>query len=869
MSEITNKAELEFLQAQWKNKPLTQARANSTDVLVTDPIKLSELREDPTADENWLEDPMMASRALLDGAFWGWSDEVAASLSAGIYRAFLQPEESDVQIPQAMLDRDVTPEGMSLPKAQPSSYGDVRREMMTNLEEERRTWASENQGLNLGLNLLGGVATGGYVYNAVKGGLKATGALASQLPVIQQGTRAVQQARLQSSLGRAGTTPASATALESSIARDVAGKNLRGFKPSPAQAGLAEVPTLAATGALAAAGFADQGTDLTDSMVKGAALSVVIGAPMSGVINYALNGATTNRIAQQLGKGRDFVPVGMAALKGSASKVEKSLEYGYNKIVRHAFGADSLIAQQQKRWTNLADQELAKVENTIASSIRSTDRTLAKTKQNEASILEEATEAIKAQKNLTKDERRIALKEAADNIKLNAVADADAATNIAQAALRVQAHKDAIPAGTPQKTIDYIFSLPNMHARQQEINSLWSKNGFDMLKNKKFRINPQEIGIKVRAAVGSEKELLSTLSGSKPVNAANVIDEYLTTYVSKGNWIEGATLNNLRTTVAEMANKLGTDGADAANRMVLKELVKVLDDAAFPQLSKSAQAAFLSQKRSWGQNVIVRDAVVQATRKNGMFTPEEYLGSVKTNNKFAAGEGKGYLQTEANKVIQQTVASEKAIKTLASNQAASQAREGVKGTRKLIDEADKRVKTLKAQANSKVLNAEAKAETLKKLEVEYLRLDSLKATQVGYSALQAKTDASPFFKLFSTALLGLGNPLQGLAVGSTLGTQAAQRFLAGQTQWQTALNKSLQKADQPVSKLVQAVGRASEAVPSKGESLDSSALNTLNAASLDKQLQAYDRLNKAGKLETLKVKNPKVYETLMRANTVR
>ena len=869
MSEITNEAELEFLQAQWNNKPLTQARANSTDVLVTDPIELSELREDPTADENWLEDPMMASRALLDGAFWGWSDEVAASVSAGIYQAFLQPEESDVQIPQEMLAREGLPEGLSPPLAQPSSYGDVRRQMMTSLEEERQLWASENQGLNLGLNLLGGLGTGGYVYNAVKGGLKATGALASQLPVLQQGTRAVQQARLQGSLGRASTAPSSATALESSLARDVAGKNLRGFGPSSVQAGLAEVPVLAATGALAAGGFADQDADLSSEMLRGAAFSVLLGGPLTGVLHYALNGATTNRIAQELGKGRDFIPLGMAALKNSASKVEKGLEYGYNKIVRHAFGADSLIAQQQKRWTNLADQELAKVENTIASSIKSADRTLAATKKNEALVLEEAETVIKSQKNLTRDERKIALQDAAENIKLRAVADADSATNAAQAALRVQAHKDAIPAGTPKETVDYIFSLPNMHTRQQEINALWVDSGFEMLKNKKFRINPQEVGVKVRAAVGSEKEFLSTLSGSKPVNAANVIDEYLTSYVTKGNWIEGATLNNLRTTVAEMANKLGTEGADAANRMVLKELVKVLDDAVFPQLSKNAQTAFLSQKASWGQNVVARDAVTNATRKNGMFTPEEYLGSVKTNNRFAAGEGRGYLQPEANKIIQQTAASEKAIEKLASRQVQKQSREGVKETRKLLDEADKRIKGLKNQANSKVLNAEAKAEALKKLEVENIRLANLKATKEGYSQLLAKTDASPFFKLFSTALLGLGNPIQGLAVGTVLGTQATQRLLAGQQQWQKALNKSMQKADQPVSKLVQAGGRTIEAVSSPSETLDSTALNTLQTTGSAKQLQAYDKLKKAGKLETLKVKNPKVYKTLIEANSRR
>jgi len=869
MSKITNEQEQEFLQAQWKNKPTPITRANSTDVLVTDPIELSELRKDPTADENWLEDPMMASRALLDGAFWGWSDEVAASISAGIYQAFLQPEESGVQFSQELLDRGAMPEGAGLSPAQPTSYRDVRRQMMTTLEEERNAWASENQGLNLSLNLLGGLSTGSYVYNAAKAGLKMTGAAASQLPGIQQGTRAVQQARLQGSLARAGATPASATALESSIARDIAGKNLRSFGPSSVQAGLAEVPTLAATGALASAGFADQDSDLSSEMLRGAGLSVLIGAPLTGVLNYALNGATTNRIAQELGKGRDFIPLGMAALKGSSSKVEKGLEYGYNKVVRHAFGADSLLAQQQKKWTNLADQELAKVENTIASSIKAADRTLAATKKNDARILEEAKTQAQSQKNLTLDEKKIAIQDAAENIKLKAVADADSATHAAQAALRVQAHKDAIPAGTPKETIDYIFSLPNMHARQQEINALWVDSGFEMLKNKKFRINPQEVGVKVRAAVGSEKEFLSTLSGSKPVNAANVIDEYLTSYVTKGNWIDGATLNNLRTTVAEMANKLGTEGADAANRMVLKELVKVLDDAVFPQLSKNAQKDFLSQKASWGQNVVVRDAITNATRKNGMFTPEEYLGSVKTNNRFAAGEGRGYLQPEANKIIQQTKESEKAIENLAARQVQKQAREGIKETRKLKDEADKRIKSLEAQAKSKVLNAEAKAEALKKLEVEKIRLENLKATKEGYSKLTAKTDASPFFKLFSTALLGLGNPLRGLAVGTALGTQGVQRLLAGQQQWQKALNKSLQAADQPVSKAVQTGGRTIEAASSSSETLDSSALNTLQTASQTKQLQAYDKLKKAGKLETLKVRNPNIYKTLIEANSRR
>ena len=863
MSEITNDEELEFLRSQWNNQSMPLPKANKTDVRVTDPLELSELREEATANENWLEDTMMSSRAILDGTFWGWSDEIAASIAAAAYQTFLKPEESDVQIPQEMLDRQGVQPGA------PSSYFDVRRGMMTELEKERREWSADNVGLNLGLNLLGGVTTGSFAYNLVKSGLKTAGTLATTVPGIQQGTRAVQQARLQSSLAKANKAPASATSLESSIARDVSGKNLTGFGSSPLQATLAEVPTLTATGALAAAGFAEQGTDLGEASLTGAGLSVVLGAPMTGLINYVANGATTNRIAQQLGKGRDFVPVGMAALKGSVNKAEKALEYGYNKIVRHAFGADSLLAQQQKRFTNLADQELAKIEKTIENGIKTADRALAITKKNQATVLTEAKAQIKSQSGLNATEKKIALDEAVQTIKFNAVADADAATNVAVATLRVQAHKNAIPAGIPQEKIDYVFKLPNMHERQKEINELWSEYGFQMLKNKKFRINPEEIGVKVRAAVGSEKEFLSRLSGTKPVNAANVIDEYLTSYVTKGNWIAGTTLNNLRTTVAEMANKLGTEGADAANRIVLKELVKVLDDAVFPQLSKSSQEAFKAQKINWGQNVVVRDAVVNATRKNGMFTPEEYLSAVKANNRRGAQEGTGFLQVEANKVIAQTTASEKAIEKLAAEQVKQQSRKGAREANDAAVATQRRIEDLKNQANSKILNAEAKAKAVKSLEVENIRLDNLKATKESYNKLEAKTDASPFFKLFSTALLGFGNPIQGLAVGTALGTQGVQRLLAGQQQWQQALNKSLQSADQPVAKAVQTLGRTAQSTSSNEDKMNSTALNTLNNASLSKKLQAYDKIKKAGQLETLKVRNPRVYQTLTQANATR
>jgi len=51
---------------------------------ITDRGELSVLNEDPTANEGWYEDPVMASRAALDGLMFGWSDEAGAGIAAGV-----------------------------------------------------------------------------------------------------------------------------------------------------------------------------------------------------------------------------------------------------------------------------------------------------------------------------------------------------------------------------------------------------------------------------------------------------------------------------------------------------------------------------------------------------------------------------------------------------------------------------------------------------------------------------------------------------------------------------------------------------------------------------------------------------------------
>lgn len=858
---ITDKDKIAFLKEQFKGGKTPIGKVDSKDVAVKDPITLSEIRNEESSEEGWLEDSVMASRALLDGVFWGYSQETAASIAAAMYKTFLSSDETGAQVPSEVLARFGE---QPLPTTPTPSYSGLRREMILKMEEDRDAWADDNFGLSLGLNVAGGFLTGSSVYNATRSVIKEGAKALTKAPVIKQGVATLQTRALQNSLGRMSALPASATALEASIA--AAPQVGRGAVVAAA----AEVPTLAATGALASVGFAPQGADLGESALTGAVISTVLGGPLTGVINYGMNGVTKNRIAQQLGKGRDFVPIGLASLRNSTDRFEKALNYGYNRVLKNAFGSDSLIAQQQKKWTDLADSQFVNTTNSVKLATEDAARTLARTKRSVEQLKNEAVLDVKTANNLSGAERKIMVEDAIQNSKLQAVADADVAVNAGEAAFRVESMKQAVPTGAPKELVKEVFAAPNMHDRQLAMNRIWRDHGFPMLKDKKFRVNPAEVAVKIKAVLGKETELLAALAGQKTVNAAKVIEDYLGQVVTRGNWIEGTSLNKLRNTLAEEANSLATEGGAAASRHILREMVKVLDDVVKPQLSKEAQKAFAQQQVQWHTNLLVREGVVGAVKRNGMFTPSEYLGVARTINKKAAQTNTSPLQREANTLVKQAGERDTAIKKLAKEQQSMLNRQGIKDASKAAVETERKITALKQQANSKVLNAESKAKAASQLETEQIKLANLKYTKDTYSKIEASTEASPFFKLFSTALLGFGNPIQGLATARTLGLESTQRLLAGQTQWQKALNSGLKSADQPVEKTVQNMIRGGQSVDqSSSLKTDSQSLNKIKDLSLQKQLQAYDKLEKAGVLDRVRTSNPKVYESLVRANATR
>lgn len=836
---------------------------------INDPITLSGLRGEETANENWLEDPMMAARAALDGYFWGWSGEVGASVAAALYKTFdMGSEEEGVQLPERfknMSEEELNAAGVELPKTtEKKSYTSLRREMLTQLEEEQADWAENNIALNLGMTVLGGFGSGSAVYNTAKTLLKSTGNLVSTAPIIKPLVQARQQAQVTKSLGALEATPAPLTALQASI------QAVPQVGRSALQTAAREAPALAATGVLAGAGFAQQGEDITQAAIEGAVFSVGLGIPLQTTLNYALDGVTRQKIAQQLGKGKDFIPIGLATLRDSVSKFERNLNWTYNKIVNKSFGGDSLIEQQQKRWTQAADSELNKSNKIVESLKEDANKQLANVKQTQSLKLSDAKLNVSNKERLNKQAEEELKREALDNIRQKAVLDTDAAVNKLEAGFRIETTNAAIPSGLPVKVKKAIDQAEDQHSKIELIKQAWSNHGYSMLKNRKFRISPEAVAIQVNNAVGEDAAFAAQLAGTPVVNMKKLIAEHLQKYVGKGDWIDGAQLNKLRTKVATQANdQMGTSAG-----LILRDLVRVLDDAVLPQLPKSTQTVFKQQQQQWRNLLAAKEATFSAIGKNGSYTPEQYLSAIGKVNKEAAISGLGPNQRKASEIITLKNQRDEVISKSAKRQENKVRITAQAKANKELLKAQKEVRRLELAAKSRTSSAEQTANNQRQLEQALLVQQGRKDAVEGFKKVAAKPDAPIWEKIPATLLLGGLNPLTyltggtaGLAIGAGTGrlaaTQSVQRALVGQAEWQKSLNKILREKE-PVKKAVRTGVVVAASTPEDRSS--QAALGVLINETQAKKIKAYDRLSKAGKLANMEYTNPKVYKSLIEAN---
>ena len=833
MDKVTDPALLEELRGLYeseKNTPSIERQFSAESV--TDPVLLSELNEEASSKENWLEDPMMASRAILDGFFYGFSDEIGASISAKMVQ-LLQPE-----------------------LVEDKSYLEVRREMIKELETQQAKWADDNFGLALGLNVVGAVGSGTAAFK----GLQSAGKALSSTRAVQPAVQAIQQRGLQSALQRAALTPAPATALEASIAATptVAGGLLQAGKQAAPYA-----PLLAAEGGLAGIGYAEQGSDLVEAGVTGAGMGVAFGLPMMTGLNYVLNGVSKNRIAQQIGQKEDFIPLSIALKERAAGTYEKTLGWMYNKVLNKAFGSDSLLESQAKQVS--ADQELAKEGVKTEQAINVAKAKLSQAKN--STVVEQKVSQLKAEAKAEDLEESFNLSDAKLKIKTDAAKESDSAINLANAAFRVNLAIDSIPVNAPKEIVEEIKNAADPQIRQRLINEAWSADSvFGMLKNRSFRINKEQISKELEDLINTELSALSPkLNGGEDV--ATFIASFLERKTNRNGWISGEELSSMRSELGRIGNMYPDQGAGAAQGYQIKRLIDVLNDRIESQLSGTAFEAFKAEKQRWKTNLSLRESVLQSTKKSGAFTADDYLGTLKKLFPKDAQEKRGVFQREAEELRDLNIKQDETISELSEEAIRNMERNSKKNNLSTKKDLEDRIKDLEKQQKTKVYNAERTAEIETELASTNQRLAELKSFTEELDSLKKSSEDSALIKIFYTSALGLWGgvtaPITGSVVASGLGTQSAQRALVGQTGLQQSLANLMGK--KPVEKTISRLAGVGDSGAMGAEEGTYTQMDILMSQTDQRKIKAYQNLSKSGKLSELQRLNPKVYKSLIAA----
>jgi len=264
------------------------------------------------------------------------------------------------------------------------------------------------------------------------------------------------------------------------------------------------------------------------------------------------------------------------------------------------------------------------------------------------------------------------------------------------------------------------------------------------------------------------------------------------------------------------ASKMSDEGGQSALMQGLyREIQSVIDENMKKQLSGKRLADFEGDVAAWASQTVLRDAVTRASTKagrQGRFTPDEWIASIKKNSPQQARRGKGPLRGEAEQLAALTAKQEGDIiasaDKLANKLTARRANELKKVKNKAVAEKNKIAKetaTLKKNLSSNPANAERLAQNLK-------RKDALEdAIAAGKNELEdiqkTRTIENPtwYQLLASSAVIGSITGLQagltgGLAsaagvVGTSraLATPTAQKIIAGQTVPQEVARQALQK----------------------------------------------------------------------------
>ena len=595
-------------------------------------------------------------------------------------------------------------------------------------------------------------------------------------------------------------------------------------KVGAAVKGVTGVAGLATRGAIEGGIYGAGKAKDVESITKEAGTGALFGLGTGGIIG-AGGWLLKKKIATPLEQDGVFTPITLAAKKDDAS--ESLFQSFYRDVVGPSLGGKGVIRSQEEKVVAPFVLKQAKREKALKDFVRASKAEGAEATAQLRNAVDNVTEAGKVKGVDVTGQAEIAeevVKGKYDKF-LGSRGEIIArktqqVKNIVEAnndMLRLAAFDNSVPVGAKKVDVAKILEAGDPNVAMNQLERLWQKEGFRSIKDISFRMKPEELLGQIEKRVTADTTL-SLLAGKAGVKS--LIEDGLFTLATKRNpktgRISGEDLSAVRNSFGMAASKMSDEGGQAALMQGLyREIQSVIDDNMKKQLSGKRLADFEGDVSAWASQTVLRNAVTRASTKagrQGRFTPDEWVSSIKKNSPQQARRGKGPLRAEAEQLAALTAKQERAIISsadkLANKLTARRANELKKVKNKALAEKSaiaKETASLKRNLRNNPFNVERLAQNMK-------REDELRgAIAVGKSELDAisktRTIENPtWYQLLASSaiigsLTGFGGGLTGGltaaagVVGSSraLATPTAQKIVAGQTAPQEAIRRGLQK----------------------------------------------------------------------------
>lgn len=548
----------------------------------------------------------------------------------------------------------------------------------------------------------------------------------------------------------------------------------------------------ATEGGLAGLGTADtlqEGVEnLPKNMTTGAAFGA--GGKVAGdLLGKGYNALTRRRVAQDLGSGDSFVPLGQAV--GD----ENSWLKGYSDNIEQIWGS-KIPAQKEKL--------LQRIRPTLTKTVRNAERAsqLAKEKAAEQTQRVNVSRTNKYRSDIDKADAAAfaGRKQVGESVETQ-LTQIDEIADAGKRAELESFQRQAIRAGEPSvlsKKAEEALLTANPQQAAEVLRGEW-KNGFQVVKGRNFNLDPEKITkdalkeIDVRGLDDYSAGILNTLKG-KLKNA------------TAGN-IKGVDLMEARNTFRIAINEMKDKGASAQQREAFSRVASSIDDAIEGELDAVGKKVFREELASWGNYQTMRGATGRAAaRKQGFFEPSDWISEKKLAQGRKVQEGTAPLQPEA-------MQAQRSIDTLDKGLPVSKRK-----VAQYKEDATEQIKDTLTGSKKELTAAKEAVENKAKLA----RKPALGPEEMGMGYNAAKEaaenlgpvpDIGNIFKqrAYSSVVptpepLGWGGKMLGVfGAGRAGSTEGMQRALAGQTGWQEAAQKLGEEA--PTQAIIDALRR--------------------------------------------------------------